>query len=384
MPPSESMRIHDKLYIMEEDSRTHLTAPEDGYGRAETLDESVALLQRNFAEVLTRGQGAWWCAGATNVDPVREPAFGPLLRRFQELGAWAQGLDRRPSAEIAVFVDDESLLYQSVRNDLDVPLIFQQRLWGLPRLGAPADYYLLQDLIEGRLKEYKLYVFLNAFRLDRARRDALKQQVQRDGRVALWIYASGYIAERPALENMTDLTGFRFFAGEHAWGPMVHIVDYTHPITRELSQDLFWGTNSRIAPVFHVADPEARVLGHAVYAQGRCRPGLAVKEHAGWTSVYSAAPNLPPAVLRGVARHAGVHVYSDAGDVVYASPHLLSVHTVAGGERRLALPEAAEVVYDLFARQPVARGASEFRAALPPRSTTVYFAGPEALLQQLR
>jgi hypothetical protein len=383
MPPSESMRVHGKLYIMEEDSRTHLTPPEDGYGRAESLDESVALLQRNFAEVLTRGQGAWWCAGSTNVDPVREPAFAPLLRRFQELGDWAQCLDRRPSAEIAVFVDDESLLYQSVRNDLDVPLIFQQRLWGLPRLGAPADYYLLQDLAEGRLKPYKLYVFLNAFRLDRARREALKQELRRDGRVALWIYASGYIEERPALENMTDLTGFRFYAGEHAWGPTVHIVDYAHPITRELSQDLFWGTNGRIAPVFHVADPEARVLGHVVYAQGRCRPGLAVKEHAGWTSVYSAAPNLPPAVLRGIARHAGVHVYSSAGDVVYASPNLLSVHTVAGGERQLALPETADVVYDLFARRQVARRASAFQAVLPPRSTTLYYTGPEALLPHL-
>ena len=374
------MRVHGKLYIMEEDSRTYLTPPENGYGRAESVPESLAMLQRNFGEVLTRGQGAWWCGGTSNVDPVQEPAFRPLLKRFQELGTWALQLERPPSAEIAVLVDDESMMYQSVRNDLDIPLIFQQRLFGLPRLGAPCDYYLLQDLLEDRLPPYKMYVFLNAFRLDRARRQALARQLHRDNRVAVWIYASGYIDETPSLENMTDLTGFQFYQGEHAWGPMVHIIDFDHPITRELSQDLFWGTNSRLGPVFHVADPEARTLGHVIYSQGRCRPGLSVKEFPDWRSIHIAAPNVPPGVLRGIARYAGVHLYDMAGDVVYATPQLLCVHTAAGGERSLHLPEPAEVVYDLFARERVAENVDRFDVVVPPRSTTMYYTGDASLL----
>ena len=175
MPPAESLRLHNKLYIFEEDSRTYLGKPDVGFGRASTLSDSIAILKRNFAEVMTRGMGIWWLGHSSHIDPVQEPAFSPLLKQFQDLGTLGLNLDRTPNAEIAVLLDDESFYYESLNNDLDIPLIFQQRLWGLPRLGAPSDTYLLQDFIEGRLPPYKLYIFLNAFRLDAARRAALQQ-----------------------------------------------------------------------------------------------------------------------------------------------------------------------------------------------------------------
>ncbi len=67
-----------------------------------------------------------------------------------------------------------------------------------------------------------------------------------------------------------------------------------------------------------------------------------------WTSVYLASPDIPAPVLRGIARHAGVHLYSEDGDVLYATPELLSVHTVSGGKRTFRLPGQVEIVYDLF------------------------------------
>ena len=210
-----------------------------------------------------------------------------------------------------MLLDDESFFYESLHNDLDVPLIFQQRLWGLPRMGAPVDTYLLQDLLEGRLPPYKLYIFLNAFRLDDARRDALARELRRDGRVALWIYAPGYINEAPDLDHMTDLTGFSFGKGEHAWGPLVHILDFEHPITRDLTQDLFWGTNSRLGPLFHLEDPRRARPGRGGLLARPLQARLRRQEFADWASVYSAAPNLPAPVLRGIARYAGVHLYSD-------------------------------------------------------------------------
>ena len=148
MPPSESMRRHGKLFIFEDDTRTHLAPIDAGFGRAASPDDSVAILERNFAEVVTRGYGIWWLGNPGHIDPVRAPAFAPLLARFQELGTFALSLDRAPVAEIAMLVDGESYYYESLRSDLDLALISQQRLWGIPRLGAPTDTYLLQDLID--------------------------------------------------------------------------------------------------------------------------------------------------------------------------------------------------------------------------------------------
>jgi hypothetical protein len=382
MLPSESVRIHGKLCLIEDDTRTHVDRQDPNYGQAAYLSESIAILRRNFAGAAVRGQGLWWATW--KVDTFKEPAFRPLLEAFQKLGTFVLSLDRRAIAEVAVLLDDESLFYESNRNTLDLPLIFQQRLWGLPRLGAPFDVYLLQDFLEGKLPPYKLYIFLNAFHLDERRRAALKKHLRRDHQTALWIYAAGLIKDDLSLENMHDLTGIRFGMGEQPWGPLIHITDFDHPITQGLSQELFWGTNGKLAPLFRVDDPEARVLGQVVYSQGNCKPGFAVKTFPDWTSVYSAAPNLPASVLRGVARFAGTHIYSDAGDILYASRELLGVHTVAGGRRVFKLPRLVEVVYDLFEKRVITENTAEFETAPAPASTSLFYVGDAQALDRLK
>jgi hypothetical protein len=381
MQPTESARLHGKLCIIEDDTRTHVS-PDPNYGHANSLAESVTLLRRNFAQVVTHGQGMWWLFDSIN--PGKEPAFGPLLESFHELGDFLLKTDRTPSAEIAVLLDDVSFFYESDRMNLDVPLVFQQQLWGLPRTGAPFDVLLLQDFIEGRLRPYKLYLFLNSFQLDKARREALNRELRKDGRVAVWIYAPGYIEDGPSLEHMHELTGFKFAMGEQPWGPLMHITDFAHPITAGLPQDLSWGTNNKLSPVFFLEDPDARVLGQVVFSQGNCKPGMGVKTFPGWTSIYVAAPNLPAPVLRGIARFSGVHLYNQEGDVLYATRELLGVHTVSGGHRTFSLPREVEVVYDLFERKSIARNTAEFRVTLQPVSSALFYTGRAALLSSLR
>ncbi|MCK7524032.1 MAG: hypothetical protein MZV64_43595 [Ignavibacteriales bacterium] len=206
----------------------------------------------------------------------------------------------------------------------------------------------------------------------RARRGALSREIRKEGRTALWIYAPGYIKDAPGLENMEEITGFGFGAGEQPWGPLCHITDFGHPITRGLAEDLSWGTNSKLAPIFHIEDPEARVLGEVVYSQGNCRPGFAVKEFRDWKSVYSAAPNLPAPVLRAVARWSGVHIYSDAGDVLYANRSLLGVHSLSGGARTFKLGRRAATVVDLFTGRTIARETDAIEVVLEPRSTALF------------
>ena len=379
MLPAESVRLGGKLLLIEDDTRTHADSQDPNYGQVKTLADSRTILRRNLAHFLTHAEGCWWALW--KVDAVKEPAFAPLLKEFRELGEFALGLDRRPAAEVAVLIDDESFFYETSRYNLDLPLIFQQRLWGLPKMGAPFDVYLLQDFLEGKLGPYKLYIFLNPLRLDEPRRAALKTELRRDGRVALWIYAPGYIKDRPGVRNMEDLTGFRFGSGEQPWGPLVHVTDFAHPATAELDPDLVWGTNFKLAPLFYVDDPEARILGQVVYSQGNCRPGFAVKEFPAWKSVYSAGPNLPASVLRGIAKYAGVHIYSDAGDVLYASRELLGVHTVRGGRRTFQLPRRVEVIASLFAKTIDGRDTSSFTVNLEPKSTALFFTGDMSRLQ---
>ena len=92
-------------------------------------------------------------------------------------------------------------------------------------------------------------------------------------------------------------------------------------------------------------------------------------------SVWLASPGIPAAVLRGIARHAGVHLYSEAGDVLHASASLLNVHTVAGGARKFKLPRTVAIVRDLYDDRVLARNAAEFEDVLEPNSSRLYFLG---------
>ena len=70
-----------------------------------------------------------------------------------------------------------------------------------------------------------------------------------------------------------------------------------------------------VSPMFYADDPGARVAGRLL---GSGRPGLVVKPMDGWTSIYSAAMHLPPALIRNIVRAAGVHVWIETDDAIYA------------------------------------------------------------------
>ena len=99
-----------------------------------------------------------------------------------------------------------------------------------------------------------------------------------------------------------------------------------------------------------------------------------------WTSIYCAVPNIPASVLRGIARFANVHLFNDKGDVLYATPNLLSVHTISGGKRTFHLPKKVEVVYDLFQHKVIAKNSDSFRITLEPATTSLYYTGKANLI----
>ena len=132
MQPSESLRHHGKIYFMEEDTLMHNSF--DPGGRNQRLEHHIAIYQRNFAQAITRGQAlTWFEICGMSEHPSLVDQRNRWLRRFQEIGQWAIGLDRKPSADVAVFLDDRSYYHESLRNSLDIPLIWRQRVASLNR-----------------------------------------------------------------------------------------------------------------------------------------------------------------------------------------------------------------------------------------------------------
>ncbi|MCX6898368.1 MAG: beta-galactosidase [Verrucomicrobia bacterium] len=328
MSATDSLRMRGKLWLDESDHRTHLTEPGAGYGRASTLEETLGVFWREFAEVLTKRaavswfdmSGGWFSHPEILADMCRAAAIAKTsLPR------------RKPFApEIGVFVDPESFYW--MRSTTANSALVLNQIATMPQSGAPWDFCLLSDIGDARLPDYKLYVFLNAFRVDAARREAVIRKLKRNNATALFVYAPGWFdADGPSLDNMRALTGIRIAKDDTEGAPQI-----------TLDGDTVVGAkNLKVSPIFYADDPGAQVLGRLV---GGTRPGLVTKKMGGWTSVYSAAMTLPPSLMCRIARDAGVHIWLETDDALYTDGQFVGVHAATDGAKRILLPSRCSVV----------------------------------------
>lgn len=393
----DSVRLRGKLWFTECDPVTFLASTGGAWqpGRAETLNETIGVIKRDFGNVLTRGDGMWWMDIEMQGGRYDHPEVMDCISRLKRIADGSLDLDRTYKGGIAVIVDEQTPFYMKPGFELTYPLIYMQIILGLSWIGTPYDIYLHDDLSHANFPDYKLYVFLNTFYLTKDEREAVKKRVQRNNSTVVWMYAPGFIGEDGfSTENMRDLTGMSIAYREANYHvgfglypldePLdgcpqrVYLTNFDHPITRGIPPHTTFGTDTSIGPIFYCNDPEAVTLGRLITPHAsRFAPELpvfCVKEFKDWKSIFVGVPNVPSNVLRSIAKYAGVHVYSDYDDVVYANYNFLAVHTKHPGERTIRLPKKCDV-YDLFKEEFVAKNANEFTVDLRQYETALYFLG---------
>jgi hypothetical protein len=390
-------QLHGKLYFNEVDTETYLHQRQWRWGNSlhnpANFEETKALLVRDYAYALTNGFGMWWTdlfGGTYHDDKIID-----LLSQLKKIDNRYVDADKRSNADIAVVLDESSFTYFGDGEPLFNALLTAQKQWEFAFIGAPWDPYLLSDVGNPNLRDYKLYIFLNTFHVTPKQREAIHKRLQRNHATAVWIYAPGYIQDNLSAENIRTLTGIRVAETNSAGELHVEISSFDTPYTKSLPNPAAYGTDVnvanikrwydhqlylkdprdpslqrdlpgfRISPRFWSDDPQAQVLGTLADLD---KPGLVVKQMPGWTSIYSSAPILPATLLRSIARVAGCHIYSDGGDVVYANREFLGVYSPSGGTRTIQLPERSTVT-DLLTDKSIAKDAEEFSTDLAPNTT---------------
>ena len=391
------VQLHGKLYFNEVDTETYLHQRQWRWGNSlhnpQNFEETKALLVRDYAYALTNGFGMWWTdlfGGTYHDDKIID-----LLARLKSIDNQYLESDRHSTADIAVVLDESSFTYFGDGEPLFNALLTAQKQWEFAFIGAPWDPYLLSEMGNPSLRDYKLYIFLNTFHVKPEEREAIHRRLQRNGATAIWVYAPGYIQDNLSVENIRALTGIRVAEADSSGELHVDLSSFNSPYTRGLANPTAYGTDVnvenikrwydhqlylkdprdpslqrdlpgfRINPRFWSDDPQALVLGTLA---GVNKPGLVVRKINRWTSIYSSAPILPAALLRNIARAAGCQIYSDGGDVVYANREFLGIYSPDGGDRTIHLPQRANVT-DLLSDKLLARDASEFPINLPPNTT---------------
>lgn len=403
--PSD-VQLHGKLYFNEVDTETYLHQRQwrwgDSLRNPTNFDETKALLVRDYAYALTKGFGMWWTDlhGGTYHDAK----ITGLLKKLKGIDERYLTADRASNAEIAVVLDESSYTYFGDGEPFLSPLLTVQKQWQLAFIGAPWDSYLLSDIENPKMRNYKLYIFLNTFHVTPQERKEIHGKLERNGATAIWVYAPGYIDHNLSVKNIEALTGIHIKETDSPGELHVNITSFDTPYTSDLKRPTAYGTDVdvenikrwydhqlylkdprdpglerdlpgfSINPRFWSDDSRARVLGTLA---GINRPGLVVKKVGNWTSIYSSAPILPAALLRNIAEAAGCHIYSNGGDVVYADREFLGIYSPSGGHRTIHLPERTDVL-DLLNSRVLAHNAMKFDVDLEPNTTLLLGLGGEA------
>ncbi len=366
MSLTDSVKLHSKLWIDENDIRTFKLGEAPGWGFTDNYEDTLAMQQREFAAVMGASCGMWWFdMGGGWYDDEQ------LLGKIGEMNAIGEELKLLPRGdvdEIAVVVDDASLAYLRINNAASASLLNLQ-LPELGRIGAPLGYYHIKDL--PKLERHKLFLFLDCFKLDKEDLAAIDHIVKQPGKVAVWYFAPGLITEQGFSEAaMRKLTGLPLSyevvlcSPQLAWTPEGAALSGKQP-GELLTGGRDW--QSRVTCEAEVGE----VL--ATYAGGG-GPGLVLEEQGGFTSVWCGTGPLPARLLHQLALRAGVHCYAPPGDLLWANESVVGLWSAAGGPKEVSLPHPA-AVKELFSGTDLGEG-TVFQLELPAKGTALLLIEP--------
>lgn len=368
--PVDSIALHGKLAVIEEDTYTHLAqAPSEDLiapgwpDRTANLEETLALTRRNYGNFLTHRCGMWFFDLLSD-GRWNDPAFWEstlLLRRI------AAELRSEPPfrPEVAFVVDEESVCFL---RDTTYPILVHSLSWWrseLDRIGAPVGYYLQSDL--GRLPDsVKVVILANPYRMDRKAQNAVRRLYRR-GATVVWTYADGVVGSKaPDPGRIAALTGFPVAA---------RFDDVPMRIVNELSGEVCVIDEQSWQPRFVLPGPETDPLARYETTGEIC---AAARPMGRGVAVYTAAPRLPVGLLRTICARSGVHLYRDTPGMTGVVGPYLFLHTAADpleGDHRLTWPQrvgyvARIVPYSSLPAYPDAGGG--LRAHLKGRETYIY------------
>ena len=219
-------------------------------------------------------------------------------------------------AETVLIVDPESIYYLNQKDHDRTGWFYVHVKRTLDLLGAPWECYSFNDIPNIPDQErFKLWLLPGVFEITPGKQAVLDRHVRRAGRTALYLYAPG-ISDGKSLDpaRVRRLTGFEFGA-----------------------------------------------------------PGVNVTDMDGHRSVYIATgPDLTVPALKDIARKAGIHLYSEYEQPVYANSKFLAAHTATGGVQKIRLPRNSTEVRELFSGRVIARNCTEFEYTFQGPDTALF------------
>jgi len=308
----ESLLRHGKMALVEFDVRTFFV-PSSFAPLTYSEPETLSVLYDYAWGAALKGAALWWVgfsSGATGSNRASVPWFASekVNKALTQSKVWYDAIRSTASpstAEVAVFFNNADICAMDAYDGYKalVSAQYQTALFELSKLGAPVDYYELNDISLPSMNQYKVYVFLDAYNLTDAQRNSIKTIVRQTGKTAVWLYGAGYNnGATNDVANIQDLTGMITEVTLERKLPVVQFLS-GHDLTTNIQpgytlQPHQWEFDPRpyeIGPIFNVNDAGAESLG--TYTDNY-KVAYATKMVSNGRSIFMAIPYMSSVVLR--------------------------------------------------------------------------------------
>jgi hypothetical protein len=321
MVPTGTINLKGKIFLQEIDHRTYTANrfPAENKGFTgypyfwKNRKESIAGLRREFAFMFIERNALWWFDMWSSW--YKDDAIIKELTKMSNIWGKYSKEQCESATEIAVFLDPESVYYMDSRNKMYKESLGEIR-FSLGKLGAPYKVFSVNDIKDLDLDKFKLLIFPNLYVVDDSKRKLLKKACK-NNRTILWLYGPGIISDGK----------------------------YNEANVKELAKVSF-GTD-----------------------------GIVKTEMENWSSVYSFSPSLSNLKMRAIALEAGVHIYGEEGDPVFANKCFIAYHSSTSGAKHIKLPRKYSKIIDLFDGGKIVGESTD--------SFSVFFNAPETSLYKL-
>ena len=318
----DSVSLNDKLYIHELDHRTDLAKYPLSTGFilqdcCNTQEESVAVLRREFANVLLKSGGMWWFDFYGGY--FSNPDYEAELKRQIEIYRQFASEEKNQVANVAVFADTPSMNCMKERVEL-VPECVRANLTEITKSGAMINTFNLSDITRIDAGKYKIFVFLDALNISDEVREYINGELA--DKYKFFVYSPDYISGKMSTNAIEKITGMHVekFSGKTSLSAVY--------------KGTAFGFSKPISPMFKVCDGTVETLAEYTDKSACvCKKGK---------TFYSAVGNIPYTLWQDVFKSVGVHIYSDCGCYTAVTDKFVAHQNTKGDICSIKLPYDCE------------------------------------------
>lgn len=401
--PFTSIRLHGKIDINDNDTATcrfdeiHPETPlretyRQQLGVADTPEISGEVIKRITGFAMANGfLSTFFDLHGGYYD---HPVILQKAAQAQEAYRKHLRMDRTSAAEILMVFDEKSDMHVRISpvDDNSGNTFLRTQLTVMSssavKLCAPFDAVLLQDLPRLDCSRYKILFFVNAYALTQEEYGWI-EALKGGGRTLVFGYAPGlFLDEERDIRRVERLTGIHVEEGTRVAQTAYFFRPSSDPLGdalyrvtgREAETGLMSGYRygeysvalcpslvgekhcyaapGAFATEMWADDPRVVPLAFQTLCDGREASAFACRRFSNYTTVYMNTMAVTSAVLRTLCEQAGVLLYSDREDTVFANASLAVVHAFGDGVRRITLPSPVRRAYDLVTGETLADSAS--------------------------